>query len=153
MLERRFLAGLDLAGSFYEAVVGPRLAAIDHDAALIGPGSDVLGYDDVRSTDHLWGPRLQIFVDDCDVRAAEGALRDLPEGDFGWPTRIGSDKQQFRRYIDVFTIPQWCTERLGFNPEGGVSTLDWALAAALDADTFLAREAALVEAYETSATA
>lgn len=106
MPERRFLAGLDLAGSFYEDVVRPRLAAIEHSAALIGPGSDVLGYDDLRSTDHFWGPRLQIFVGDSDLRAAGEALQDLPDEHMGWPTRIGSDKQPFRRYVDVYTVPQ-----------------------------------------------
>ncbi|HVM13816.1 MAG TPA: DUF4037 domain-containing protein [Egibacteraceae bacterium] len=125
MPERRFLAGLDLAGSFYERVVRPRLAAIDHAAALIGPGSDVLGHDDIRSTDHFWGPRLQIFVEDRDVGAAEVALRDLPAEHLGWPTRIGSNRIPFRQFVDVCTVPQWCTEGLGFNAEGGVTTLDW----------------------------
>lgn len=125
MSERRFLAGLDLAESFYEQVVWSRLAAIDHAAALIGPGSDVLGHDDLRSTDHFWGPRLQIFVEDRHVDAAEEALRDLPDEHLGWPTRIGSDKQPFRQSVDVYTVPQWSRERLGFNPEGGITNLDW----------------------------
>lgn len=125
MPERRFLAGLDLAGSFYEEVARRRLAGVNHSAALIGPGSDVLGYDDLRSTDHFWGPRLQIFVEDRSVRAAEGALRDLPDEHLGWPTRIGSDRIPFRRFVNVYTIPQWCAERLRFNPESGITTLDW----------------------------
>ena len=31
-------------------------------AARIGPGSDILGFDDERSTVHFWGPLLHIFL-------------------------------------------------------------------------------------------
>jgi hypothetical protein len=120
-----FLPGLDLAQSFYDQEVRPRLSEVVHSAALVGPGSDVLGYDDVRSTDHYWGPRLQVFVDAPDVEVTEGAIDALPEAHLGWPTSIGSDRIPFRRHVDVWTVADWCTARLGVDPRPGLSTLDW----------------------------
>lgn len=96
-----FLPGLDLAQSFYEQEVQPRLPAVIHSAALLGPGSDVLGFDDVRSTDHYWGPRLQVFVDEPDVGTAKRAIETLPATHLGWSTRIGSDNIPFRTHVDV----------------------------------------------------
>ncbi|MEU8034871.1 hypothetical protein AB0C13_41285, partial [Streptomyces sp. NPDC049099] len=40
-----------------------------YSAALIGYGSQVQGFDTVRSTDHAWGPRVQIFLADEDFQA------------------------------------------------------------------------------------
>ena len=58
-----FLPGLELAGQFYADVVRPLLdeqfPGLCYSAALLGPGSEVLGFDSARSTDHDWGPRLQ----------------------------------------------------------------------------------------------
>lgn len=117
--------GLELAQSFYTEVIGPRLVGLTHSAALIGTGSEVLGYDDVRSTDHGWGPRLQVFVRQPDVEAARMALRGLPSEHRGWPTLIGSDRVPLRTQADVWTISGWVESRLGVDPRGGLSWFDW----------------------------
>jgi hypothetical protein len=62
-----FVAGSALATAFYAEVVGPLLRDVPHAAALWGTGSDVLGYDTAQSTDHGWGPRMQVFVAESDV--------------------------------------------------------------------------------------
>ena len=50
----RFVPGLDIARDFYGGVVRPLLRAqfpgLAYAAALLGPGSDVAGYDTGRST-------------------------------------------------------------------------------------------------------
>jgi hypothetical protein len=70
MSESGFIPGLTLNRRFYEEVVRPLLDQylpnVAHSAALIGYGSDVLGVDTPMSTDHNWGPRLQIFLSDED---------------------------------------------------------------------------------------
>jgi hypothetical protein len=66
-----FRPALALNGDSYQQVVAPLLAGIPHAAARLGDGSDVLGYDTARSTDHGWGITLQIFTDH--VEDARGA--------------------------------------------------------------------------------
>jgi len=66
-----FVPGLRLAGGFHAAVVRPLLdqafPGLRYAAALIGAGSEVLGFDTDRSTDHDWGPRLQLFLGEEDA--------------------------------------------------------------------------------------
>src|SRR5215472_10833154 len=63
---RQFIPGIRLNRLFYREAVAPILASafpdLRYSAALIGYGSDVLGYDSERSTDHEWGPRLAVFL-------------------------------------------------------------------------------------------
>ena len=60
------LNGIQLSERFYWEAVRPLVdrsfPGIPHAAALIGPGSEVLGYDDSTSTDHHWGPRVLLFL-------------------------------------------------------------------------------------------
>jgi hypothetical protein len=62
----RFLKGLDLCESFFNEIARPvletKFAEIPYSSALIGYGSDVIGFDDEMSTDHQWGPRFQLFL-------------------------------------------------------------------------------------------
>ncbi len=71
-MPQAFIPGLQLCEDFYHDAVRPILDAgfpgLAHAAALIGPGSEVLGYDDPTSTDHDWGPRVMLFIDERDVR-------------------------------------------------------------------------------------
>ena len=65
-----FIPGLKLSELFYGDVVQPLLAShfpnLPHSAALIGNGSEVLGFDTLMSRDHDWGARLQLFLAEPD---------------------------------------------------------------------------------------
>lgn len=60
------MQGIELSRGFYADIVRPWLsqAAPDlrYSAALMGYGSELLGFDDETSRDHNWGPRVHIFV-------------------------------------------------------------------------------------------
>src|SRR5438094_10305466 len=61
-----FIPGLRLSELFYHEAVEPILASsfstLQYSSALLGSGSEVLGLDTPQSTDHHWGPRMQIFL-------------------------------------------------------------------------------------------
>jgi hypothetical protein len=123
-----FLPGRDLAAAFYAEVVADLVGGELHAAALLGWGSDVLGYDTARSTDHGWGPRLQVFVDAAAVDRVRPAVdAGLPSTFRGWPVRFGWDEVAVRHGVEVTTLDHWLTERLGFvpAPPTPIPTHDW----------------------------
>src|SRR5689334_5038160 len=90
-----FVPGLELAREYWFEIVAPILDAElgrpDRAAALLGDGSDILGFDTEQSTDHGWGPRVIVFLrDDTDrelIRSlARSVSRALPEAFRGYPT-------------------------------------------------------------------
>jgi len=122
----RFVPGLELARTFYEEAVAPLLGVTPHSAALLGWGSEVLGFDTDRSTDHGWGPRLQVFVGRHDVEGVGQAIDDdLPDEFRGWPTRFGWDDVPVSHHVEVATLDEWLRSRLGFDPLDGIATRDW----------------------------
>lgn len=76
-----FIKGLELNRRFFEEVVKDLLnrhfATVQYDAALIGPGSEVLGLDDEISVDHHWGPRLQLFLSENDRKEYSSQIKSL----------------------------------------------------------------------------
>lgn len=120
------MPGLTLAEDFYAEAVAPLLAGTPHSGALLGWGSEVLGFDTERSTDHGWGPRLQIFVEPDDVEEAAAAIEaGLPDEFRGWATRFGWDDRPDRHHVDIGTLAAWLEEQLGCDAQQGISTADW----------------------------
>ena len=80
-----FLPGIELALPYYEEVVAALIGDVAHAAGRLGWGSDVLGYDTERSTDHGWGPHLHVFVEEEEVervraRVLPGSPRSFEAG-------------------------------------------------------------------------
>lgn len=74
------MQGIELAGSFYADLVRPFLAehapGLPHAAALIGYGSELLGFDDAMSRDHNWGPRVLVILTPSDFATQARRLVD-----------------------------------------------------------------------------
>jgi hypothetical protein len=90
----------------------------------------VLGFDSERSTDHGWGPRLQVLVgDDHDTADLDGLRRalhaQLPDEYLGWPVRFGWDDTPVQHHVAVVTTSAFFRHWLGFDPRAGLDTVDW----------------------------
>lgn len=93
-----FIPGLALSRGFYHELVRPLLdeafPGLAHSAALIGSGSEVLGFDTAMSSDHHWGPRLLLFLREADMDRAgpvhEMLRHRLPPTFRGYPTNFGA---------------------------------------------------------------
>jgi hypothetical protein len=70
-----FVPALEVSRRFYEEVVRPLLDAsypgLTYAAALIGSGSEILGFDSGMSMDHDWGVRLFLFLKEEDAHRRE----------------------------------------------------------------------------------
>lgn len=131
-----FLPGLELSHALYQEGVAPLLNGVPHAAARVGAGSEVLGLDTERSTDHDWGPRLQLFLPEGHERIHELLEQGLPRRVRGWPARYAldpddpgvhqlTDSPEGRHLVDVVEPGAWFVEWLGFDPRAGVTTADW----------------------------
>lgn len=141
-----FLQGLQLSGYFYEEVVGPILRSefpgLAHSAVLIGSGSEVLGYDTARSTDHEWGPRLLLFLAEPDharhaARITELLSQWLPYSFRGYSTHFGEPNEEGTRILEdtssgpvshkvqVHTVRGFFRDSLGIDPTGELEPADW----------------------------
>ena len=121
-----FIPGADLAEGLYEEVIRPVLRRTTHAAALLGTGSDVIGLDTARSTDHGWGPRLHLFVDETDVADVLSRVdAALPETYRGWPTRYGWDAVPVQHHVVVRPLGPWLRNHIGIDPRDGMRTVDW----------------------------
>lgn len=121
-----FAPGRELARAFYDEVVRGLIGDLEHSAALLGWGSDVLGFDTARSTDHGWGPRLCVFVHAPEVERVRAAVdAGLPDEFRGWPTRYGWDDVPVSSHVNVKPLGEWLERQLGYDARGGLSTLQW----------------------------
>jgi hypothetical protein len=126
--------GRELARQFHADVVGPLLAravpGLQYAAGRLGSGSDVLGFDDGMSRDHDWGCRLTLLVDGPDHEAVpqvRGLLeRELPQSYRGYPVRFPVTwDPSLSHKVDVATVAGFAAGRLGVDPTGELSVLDW----------------------------
>lgn len=127
MTASAFIPARELSRAFYADAVRPVLAGRPHVAALLGYGSDVLGFDTERSTDHGWGPRTHVLLADHSAVAEVWDRLDaeLPETFRGWPVRYGWDAVPVTHHVTVTSLPDFLTEHLGVDPREGMSTVDW----------------------------
>lgn len=144
-----FVPALQIAGDFFNEVVKPILTesfpALEYGAALIGPGSEVLGLDTPMSMDHDWGLRLFIFLqkDDEGAHATQIASilsHTLPSTFRGCPVAIATltttssvrsmemlDAMDgpVKHHVVPLTVQRFCELHLGCMPLEGLSAAEW----------------------------
>ena len=143
-----FIPGLTLCGDFYREAVRPILddafPGLTHSAALIGSGSEVLGFDDEMSTDHHWGPRVQLFLDEDDHLLAADAIHDtlaarLPYTFRGYSTNFSEpdpndsgvqhltvlESGPVNHRVTIATIGGFVEYYLGFDSDQPLTPTDW----------------------------
>lgn len=113
--------GLTLSRAYDEQVVRPLLErsapGLEHAAARLGSGSDVLGVDDEQSRDHDWGLRLTLLVEDGRAEEIDALLeRELPQTWNGLPTRFATTWDPVvRQRVEVASAADFAASRLGID--------------------------------------
>jgi hypothetical protein len=144
-----FLPGLELSRRYHAEVVQPLLTAafprLTYSSALIGYGSDVIGCDDARSRDHMWGPRMVLFLPEADFEATraavDGLLRErLPFEFLGYVTGFSppnpndngvrhmleeSETGSIDHLITLTTLPDFFWQELGWDTRRKLTPADW----------------------------
>ena len=113
-----------------EPLLSESVPGLGYAAGRLGSGSDVLGLDDAISRDHDWGFRLTLLVDEDardQVPLIGRMLEDrLPERFWGLPVRFPVTwDSSVTHKVEVATVADFAVSRLGVDPTGGLSILDW----------------------------
>lgn len=142
----RFMPGLELSRRFYHQAVRPILddafPNLAHAAAHLGPGSDVLGFDTVMSTDHGWYPTVRILLRDDDA-AQSGAIHEalqqrLPRlfAGFAVGTAESADEPAIfhmqpttdgpvEHRVNIQTLRAWLWDHLRYDIDQPPHAADW----------------------------
>jgi Domain of unknown function (DUF4037) len=142
----KFVPGLQLCKLFYKEEVKPILnknfPKLRYSAAIIGWGSEVLGFDTPISRDHHWGPRVLLFLSENDYTRLKDqideALSDqLPYEFMGYSTNYSEPEPNGVRHpvkitrgrihhmVNIYTVRSFFKARLGIDPHKEWSALDW----------------------------
>ncbi len=138
------MQGIELSRRFYDEVVGPWLArdfpGLQHAAALIGYGSELLGFDDEMSQDHNWGPRVWLYLTEANfaahadrlvaafAAAAPERFLDVPIGWFNRPHLSGNGphwRSDPSHGLEVRTLEGAVRDVLGTGVDAPLTSLAW----------------------------
>ncbi len=144
----KFIPGLMLGRLFHEEIVQPILEDVfpnlPYTAALIGSGSEILGFDTQMSTDHHWGPRLMMFLLQADFDAHAERIKTvmserLPYNFRGYSTHFTPpnpadagnqllsdiDSGPVNHRIEIDTLKDYCGWYLGIDPADDLTPQEW----------------------------
>ncbi len=142
------IPGLTLSERYYWEIVRPILdhsfPGLSYSAALIGPGSEVLGFDTARSSDHHWGLRLILFLSTKDWPAMSPRVDEvlrlrLPVQFLGYSTNFSMpdpndggvrhvqpiDHGPINHMIELTTVSDFGRRELGIDPFIEFVPQDW----------------------------
>jgi hypothetical protein len=127
-----FIPGLKISQMYYEEVIRSIIyahyPALPHAAALIGPGSETLGFDTEVSTDHDWYPRILIFLPDSTKESfvedlTQKIKKEQPDTFKGYKTPPHDSKDL--RFQCVTTVQTFWKDYLNFTSKETPSQKDW----------------------------
>ncbi|MDX6279932.1 MAG: hypothetical protein QOH03_1003 [Kribbellaceae bacterium] len=122
-----FVPGLELSRLFYTEAVKPilesRFPVLPYSAALIGRGSEVLGFDDEVSTDHDWKPRVLLFLREENPAVAETLQRELPAEYRG--RSVDAAARGVLGSVEVHTVRGYFRDTLNLDVDGEITAEDW----------------------------
>ena len=143
-----FIPGLKLSEGFYHQVVRPIIErefhGLKYTAALIGSGSEILGFDTAMSSDHHWGPRATLFLSEDDFARYRDTLHDafaqqLPYTYRGYSTNFAPPNETshvtrllqsiesgpVNHRIEIMTIRWFFRDYLDIDPFDEIEVTDW----------------------------
>ena len=142
-----FFSGHQLSEIFYLDHVAPIIEkhypGLPHSAALLGDGSEVLGYDDHLSVDHNWGPRVVIFLTAEELRDKAGPLHDILGQELphvvrhfpvnhekvpGEPNSLVpklTNERPVNHLVEITTLPAFVKKQIGIDYPKELAVIDW----------------------------
>jgi hypothetical protein len=142
----KFIPGLQLCEQFYNEVVKALLETefqgLKYSAGLIDYGSEVLGFDTERSTDHHWGPRVLLFLSQNDYAKKKQITdflgKNLLSTFHGYSTHFGDPNetgvqllseakagQSINHRVEVHTVESFFKDYLLLDPNDELTASDW----------------------------
>ena len=141
----KFIKGLELCEAFFHEcghpIIRRHFPDLKYTAGVLGYGSDVLGYDDIVSTDHMWGPRFYLFLKNEDIWIKEQLMEffanELPYTFRGYSVHFSKpdlhdngvrhteliDSGPVSPLIWIYSVDEFVDEYLGGFPKDDVAWL------------------------------
>src|SRR5262249_43440040 len=95
------------------------IPGLPHSAALLGRGSEVLGFDDEMSTDHNWEPRVLLFLREEDHARHGEAIRETLK------PRLPPRFREYATDYGILTLRGFFLEHLDFDIDSEIEPADW----------------------------
>jgi len=144
----QFIPGLELAEGFFHEEVKPILQShfpdLQYSAALIGHGSEVLGFDTDISTDHHWGPRVMLFLRNDDFDSSRYDIRNILSNELpityrGYSTNFSEPNPEdngvqilepvssgpVNHRVEIYTLDSFFLNYMNIHIDNTLETVDW----------------------------
>ncbi len=143
-----FVPGIKLSEAFYREAVRPivdtHFPNLLYSAALVGSGSEVLGFDTPMSSDHHWGPRVMLFLVEADYAQYKQTVHnvlanELPFSFQGYSTHFGQPNPEdhgvqllqettsrpINHRVEIMTVGQFLKASLNIEHGQPIDAIDW----------------------------
>lgn len=133
-MPKNFIPGLELCSLFYSEIIKPildlKFPGTRYSAALIGAGSEVLGFDTEMSRDHDWGPRVKLFFNEDDFTLKTKQIKTLIKGNLpnqfrDHPVQWAIDGPSGNACVELLTIRNFFLNYLNFDIRDEIKPADW----------------------------